>query len=247
MPTIRWLTTTAFFIAVPVFLLFSNVRIAALETRVYDYSFSHYDVEGVTGIDRPQLNRAAAEMVRYFEDDEPLLTTRVRIAGQEQALFSPQETIHMRDVKQLFQNVFFLQEVAFVYIVVYITAVFLWARERSLRKLALQCMQAGLFASVLMTIGAISMLVGFDSLFREFHVLSFSNDFWELDPSRDHLIQMFPQGFWFTVSVGVGIVTLLEAIGLAALGYFLYAWLSQPEPGPRVPRPRRSEARAPTN
>src|SRR4051794_27704528 len=109
MPTIRWITTGAFFLAVPIFLLFSNVRIVALEARVYDYSFSHYDVEAVTGIDRPQLDRAAAEMVRYFEDDEPLLTTRVRIGGVEQALFSPRETLHMRDVKQLFQNVFFLQ------------------------------------------------------------------------------------------------------------------------------------------
>ena len=245
MPTIRWITTGAFFLAVPIFLLFSNVRIASLEARVYDYSFSHYDVEAVTGIDRPQLDRAAAEMVRYFEDDEPLLTTRVRIGGVEQALFSPRETLHMRDVKQLFQNVFFLQEVAFVYIVAYVTAVFLWARERSLRKLALQCLQAGLFTAVLMGLGAVAMLVGFDSIFREFHMLSFSNDFWELDPTRDHLVQMFPQGFWFTVSVAVGVATIIEAVTLTALGYFVLSWLSQPEPRPRAARQRRTEARAP--
>jgi len=235
-PTIRWLTTGLFFMAVPLFLVLTNVRIAAMESRTYDYAFSHYDVEAVTGIDRAQLDRAAAEMVRYFQDNEPLLTTRVRIDGEEQPLFSPRETLHMRDVKQLFQNVFFLQEAAFAYIVAYVAAVFLWARERSLRGLAQQCMQAGLLTALLLTIGAVAVLVGFDSLFRQFHLVSFSNDFWELDPARDHLIQMFPQGFWFRVSFLVGLATVIEGLLLAAAGYFTLRWLSQPETRPRTVR-----------
>jgi integral membrane protein (TIGR01906 family) len=243
-PNVRWLTTTLFIISVPVFLVLTNVRIAATEARVYDYSFSHYDVEETTGIDRAQLDRAAAEMVRYFENNDPLLTTRVRIDGVEQPLFSARETLHMRDVKQLFQNVFFLQEVTFVYIVAYVSAVFLWARERSLRGLALQCMQAGLLTALLLTIGALAVLVGFDSLFREFHLLSFSNDFWELDPARDHLIQMFPQGFWFRVSFLVGLAGIIEGLALAAAGYFTLQWLSQPEPHPR---PRRRAAERPAS
>jgi integral membrane protein (TIGR01906 family) len=184
-------------------------------------------------------------MVRYFQDNEPLLTTRVRINGEEQALFSPRETLHMRDVKQLFQNVFFLQEATFVYIVAYVAAVFLWARERSLQKLALQCLQAGLLTALLLAIGAVAMLVGFDSLFREFHLLSFSNDFWELDPARDHLIQMFPQGFWFRVSFLVGLATIVEGLMLAGAGYFTLRWLNEPETRPRLPRRSASEP-APT-
>ncbi len=238
MPTIRWVTTGLFLLAVPLFLLLSNVRIAAMETRVYGYSFSTYNVEEVTGIDRAQLDRAAAEMVRYFENEEPLLTTRVRINGEEQPLFTPRETLHMRDVKELFQDTFFLQEVAFVYIVAYVATVFLWARERSLRRLAEQCVWAGVLTAALLGVAAVAMLVGFDSLFRQFHLISFSNDFWELDPSRDHLIQMFPQGFWFRVSLIVGMATVIEALALAGLGYAALVWLRQPEVGRAVPRPR---------
>ena len=39
----RWLATVLFVVAVPVFLLLSNVRVAAMEPRVYQYSFDRYD------------------------------------------------------------------------------------------------------------------------------------------------------------------------------------------------------------
>jgi integral membrane protein (TIGR01906 family) len=243
MPTIRWVTTGLFLLAVPLFLLLSNVRMAAMESRVYGYSFATYNVEEVTGIDRAQLDRAATEMIRYFENEEPLLTTRVRINGEEQPLFTPRETLHMRDVKELFRDAFFLQEVAFVYIVAYVAGVFLWARERSLQRLAQQCMWAGALTAALLAVGALGVLVGFDSLFRQFHLISFSNDFWELDPARDHLVQMFPQGFWFRVSFLVGLATIVEGLILAALGYFALAWLRQPEER-RASTRRRAESPA---
>ena len=70
---------------------------------------------------------------------------------------------------------------------------------------------------MILGLAAIAMLVGFDQLFLTFHMLSFSNDFWRLDPATDRLVQMFPQGFWFDVSIGVGVLTVLEG-GLVALG-----------------------------
>ena len=134
MQTLRWIATALFIASVPVFLLFSNVRVAAMEPRVSEYSFGHYDVETVTGVDRAQLDRAAREITRYFRNDQELLTSRVVVDGQEQALFSPREVLHMRDVKDLFQLTFRLHEIAFVYIVAYVAAVFLWSRERSIRR-----------------------------------------------------------------------------------------------------------------
>ena len=65
-----------FVAAVPVFLLLSNVRIAATEPRVLEYSFAQYDADERTGIDRAQLDRAAIEIVRYFRNDEALLSIR---------------------------------------------------------------------------------------------------------------------------------------------------------------------------
>ena len=225
MLTLRWTATALFVVAVPVFLLLTNVRVAAMEPRVSGYAFDRYDAVGRTGVERAELDRAAQDIARYFRDDEPLLTTRVVIDGREQALFTPREVLHMRDVKELFQSVFRLHEIAFVFIVAYVAAVVLWSRERSMRRLAEQCVAAGVATAGLLFLGAGAVLVGFDALFQRFHVFSFANDFWLLDPSRDRLIQMFPRDFWFDVTLAIGVLTLLEGAALALLGYAYLRWL----------------------
>ncbi len=62
---------------------------------------------------------------------------------------------------------------------------------------------------------AVASLFDFNWLFTQFHLLSFSNDFWLLDPSTDYLIMLFPEGFWFdAVIVIFGLMALLAlAIG----------------------------------
>ncbi len=237
----RWLAAALFIICVPVFLLLTNVRIAAAEERVYGYGFSAYNIVAVTGIERPQLDRAAHEIVQYFGSDDPnsLLDIRVQVGSESQPLFNEREVIHMRDVKRLFQFFFHVHEVAFAYILVYVAGVYLWSREQSLRRLARQAVIAGSATAVALTLAAMAMLVGFDQLFVGFHMLSFSNDFWQLNPATDRLVQMFPEGFWFDVSIGVGVLTIVEG-GLVALGGYAYIeWGER-----RAERRRRTRLRA---
>lgn len=68
---------------------------------------------------------------------------------------------------------------------------------------------------------AAAMLLAFHLLFTQFHLLSFTNDLWMLDPRTDRLLLMFPDGFWFDVALGVGILTFLEALLIALLGYIV--------------------------
>jgi integral membrane protein (TIGR01906 family) len=131
-------------------------------------------------------------------------------------------------VKQLFQYVFMLQELAFAYVVAYIAAVFLWAQERSLFRLASYLVRGGLLTAALLAAAAVVSSAGFDTLFRGFHLVSFANDFWLLDPSRDRLIQMFPRDFWFTVTIAVGIAAVLEGLLVALAGYGLRVLLNRP-------------------
>ncbi len=223
----RWGAAAIFLVALPLLLLLSNVRIAASEPAVFGYSFDRYDAVETTGVTRPELDRAARDIVRYFSDDQELLDIRVAIDGREQALFNPREVLHMRDVKSLFGGVFRLHELALVYVVGYVAAVFLWARERSMRHLARLVALGGGITVGTLVVASGGVLVGFDDLFRQFHVLSFSNDFWQLDPDRDRLIQMFPQGFWFDVTLGVGLLTMLEAALLSAIGLGYLAYLDR--------------------
>ncbi len=223
----RWVATACFIIAAPLFLVLTNVRIAATEERVYEYSFAQYNAEVVTGVDRAQLDGAAATIVDYFrtgESDE-LLDIRVVVNGQEEALYNQREILHMRDVKDLMQLTFRVHEISFVFLVGYVVVVFLWTRERALRQLAVQTIVAGASTVVLLGVGAIAVVLGFDRLFEQFHLLSFSNDFWRLNPATDRLIQMFPEGFWFDVTLGVGVLTAIEGglVAMLGLGYLVWS------------------------
>ena len=82
----------------------------------------------------------------------------------------------------------------------------------------------GLLTLGLLIVVGLFALVGFDSLFLKFHQLSFSNDFWQLDPRRDYLIIMFPQGFWFDATMRVAATAVGGAVTLAGVsgGYLLY-------------------------
>lgn len=219
MQAARWSATTLFIVAVPIFLVLTNVRIAAVEQRVHGYSFTKYEASEITGIDRPQLDYAAREIIRYFRNDEDILTIRVTVDGVENPLFSPREVFHMRDVKHLIRNTFRIHEIAFVYILMYVSAVFLWSAERPLTGLARHSLIAGTVTVTLLGVSAVGVLVGFDELFRQFHVISFANDLWQLSPKHDHLIQMYPRGFWFDITLAVGLISALEGAVIALMGY----------------------------
>jgi integral membrane protein (TIGR01906 family) len=208
---VRGLATALFIIAIPLALIGTNVRYIANEQRVYEYAIDQYNTPATTGIARGDLVRASTELRAYFNNNAEFINTTVTQGGREVALFNERETLHLKDVKSLFHLTFALQEVALVYVMAYVVGVFVWARERPLRTLAFHTLGGGLLTIAI--IGALGGLAisGFDQTFERFHMIAFSNNLWQLDPRTDHLVQMFPEGFWFDVTMFVGLLTLGEA------------------------------------
>jgi integral membrane protein (TIGR01906 family) len=226
---VRYLRSLALFLFVaslPVTLVTTNVRFAANEGRLYEYGFSKYDVETKSGLPREEISRAGRELRHYFNSDEDTVRILVEEEGGEVSLFNERETAHLRDVKDLFQLTFGIQELGVAYAFTYVVGVFIWAREGSLRRLATQVLVGSLVAIVaILALSAVALL-GFDRAFEQFHFIAFNNDLWRLDPRTDRLIQMFPQGFWFDASMVVGLLTLAEA-ALLALCSGLYLGLTR--------------------
>jgi len=67
-------------------------------------------------------------------------------------------------------------------------------------------------------------LLGFDQLFWQFHLISFANELWMLDPATDYLIMLFPQGFWYDATIFCALTTtgLAIILGGVAGGYLLF-------------------------
>jgi integral membrane protein (TIGR01906 family) len=238
--------------SIPVALATTNIRVAANEPRLYDYSIERYDAPAVADIPQEDLERANRDLIRYFnDDDQRFVRVVVRdTEGREISLFNPRETAHLADVKNLFQKVFFVQEASLIYALAFVVLAFIWAAEAPLRSLATSLLVGSALTAGLVAVAGLVALVGFDDVWLRFHFLAFANDLWRLDPATDHLIQMFPRDFWLDATLLVGGSTALEALALAGLsGLYLYCtrplaqveteWTSAtPERAPRDGLPR---------
>lgn len=239
MRILQRLASVAYVVALPVLLVTTNIRIAAGDVWFYERGFREHDASGVTGIALPELDRAAGDIVRYFEDDAGTLRIIVDRGGEEVSLFNQRETEHMRDVKSLMRLIFRIHEVALAIVLSSVATRYLWAWERPLRQLAVESLAGlGLGLAAVAVVGAFA-LTGFDSAWNRFHELAFSNDLWQLDPATDRLIQMFPEAFWQEMTYLVGIATLVEGavIAVAALAGLLVSRrrrlaLAMPQPAP---------------
>jgi integral membrane protein (TIGR01906 family) len=226
----RTLATLVFIVALPVAVVTTNIRLLANAPVVYGYAFDRYGAEDATGLSRADLDSTAKALRQYFNNDERTFYHTVTEGGLPGPVFNARETRHMQDVKQLFVWVNRFQEFSVVFVLAYVVAFFVWARDGNVRQLAAQSL-IGLGLGTLVVGGvAVVAAFGFDAAFTRFHELFFSNNLWQLDPDRDHLIQMFPQGFWRDITIALGAMCAIEA---ALIGSFAGIYLLSTRDGQR--------------
>jgi integral membrane protein (TIGR01906 family) len=132
-------------------------------------------------------------------------------------LFNEKEILHMYDVKQLVKMVYSVQLYAAISIIIACLLLFVDSSRKWKQTMPRYFMKGGWLTFSVVLFVALLAVVGFDRLFLYFHLVSFSNDLWILDPRHDYLIAMFPQGFFFDSTVAIAILTLLEGAFLGLL------------------------------
>ena len=233
---LRTLIIGAFIILAPVALITSTIRFAVSEQAVYDYSVRNHGAERASGISEDELIAANREIRDYLvtEDPGPLAPTVTNIFGEEEALFTAEETIHMTDVRNLVRAMFTVQILAVASVLTLVVVmIMLWP----VRVLAAAMLYgATLTVGFLVSVGFLAT-VGFDAAWSQFHGIAFTNDFWQLDPDTDHLIQMYPEAFWQEVTLAIGLLLTLQAAVMAAVSA-LYLYLTRDHSGVIEARPR---------
>ena len=214
---VRAVVTLLFVVAVPVLLIAASVAWAVNDLGLYARGFDKYDIPTVTGIEREDLVQVGREIRSYFHSTQEPLDVRTRIYGREQVLFNYREVIHMADVKDLIWVVYGTGALALLFMSG-VGVVGFVRKGRSFTPALCRRILWGAEATVglVALVGLISLVV-FDQLFLLFHRVSFANDFWQLDPRRDFLVMMFPEGFWLDATLFVAFLTLGGAALLAGV------------------------------
>ena len=222
---LRRVAVVLFVAAVPVFLIASNVRWVINAPLLYSYGFDKHDIVERTGIERSELLSAARQIRDYFNNGEEFLVVSVVQRGvQVPSLFNSREILHMKDVKGLVRGVYRIQEATGAYLAVFAVVGLIGWRRRFLPHLARYVGLGGAATLGLAVLAGVGALIGFERLFLVFHLVSFSNDLWQLDPRRDYLLIMFPGGFFLDATIWIAGSTVVEALVLAAVPVVFLGW-----------------------
>ncbi len=210
----KWL----FILGMPILLLSGSIAAAINSAWWYEYEFEKNGISQVTGLSPTELDKAATGLISYFNSGEEYISLTVTKDGQPFQLFNEREIVHLKDVKALFWLDYRLLAGTLAYALIY-AGFALWRRTKPQLASGL-AWGSGLTLALMLALG-VGALFDFDQLFIQFHLLSFSNDFWQLDPARDYLIMLVPQGFWYDTFFFIAVGTAAMAVALGGVGWYL--------------------------
>ena len=209
-----------FVLAIPLVLITSAVRITINTPLLYSYGFAANEIPRTTGIENKELISAARQIRDYFNNDNQFLNVRVSVSGILRALYNAREIRHMEDVKRLVRGVYGIQIIAILYLTGFGAISLAAAPGRYPRELFRLFRWGAVLTLALVILAGLASLLNFNQVFYNFHIISFDNDLWQLDPSRDYLIAMFPQQFFFLATVAIALGVIIAATALFSIASF---------------------------
>jgi integral membrane protein (TIGR01906 family) len=205
-----YVASVIFILCVPFFLITSNIRWVANDLQLYEDGFEKYDVSQDTGLSDEELVNISKGVINYFNSG---------VISNTMDIFSGEEIIHLRDVRDIIQLCYIIQWTTLGYISLFITAGFIYKRRQFFHLFNI-VVAAGSIASILgIAVIGIAALVDFNWLFVTFHRLFFSNDLWI---SSGYLPRIYTEGFFYDAAKILAIATVLEALLLGVItGFFI--------------------------
>ena len=162
-----------------------------------------------------ELEKAATGLISYFNSADEYISLTVVKDGEPFELFNEREVVHLKDVKGLIRLDYWVLLGTLIYALGYALVSLFWRKDW--RRLAWGMVGGGGITLVLMLALGLGTLLNFDQLFLQFHLISFANELWLLDPTKDYLIMLFPLGFWYDTALFCALATAGLAIILGGV------------------------------
>ncbi|OPL07373.1 MAG: hypothetical protein AVO33_05555 [delta proteobacterium ML8_F1] len=195
-----------------VFILSSVVEIYAFNHGYYLEEFEKHQVAKRTDLSGEGIWYASERIIAYLKGDMDSLD----ISYEGVRVFNDKELAHMVDVKEIFNFMGLIKNLAVL------LAVLIVATSKNIRILWLGLRDTLMISLVAGTALLFLISRDFTGAFIQFHEIFFSNELWLLDPGRDRLIQMLPEGFFMDMATAIVITYLSLVIPLGIFGQIKY-------------------------
>ena len=169
-----------FILSLPVLFLAASVAWGFNSSWIYEYGFNKYRVSEAAALPPSELGKAARGTIAYFNSRDQFVQITVTKDGKPFELFSMQEQIHLRDVKQLVWFDYRVLLTTSVFVLGYVLVSIFWGRGQYRRHLARSLIWgSGLTLALIVVVGS-AVVLGFDWLWQQFHFVAFTNDSWSV-------------------------------------------------------------------
>lgn len=222
MTILQRIAQVAILIALPVFLVLTNVRLLVGETYLrYEYGKPSFpEPTRFTEKERMAFARAS---VNYLLSDAGI-EALAELADELGPIYNKRELRHMEDAKVLANRAFAVH--VFLGVLMLVLLGGLVYQGGQARRVALRGLLGGAVLTWMLLVGLTALVVlSFDWFFVRFHLIFFEGETW-LFPATDSLIRLFPPQFWFDASIVIGLLTLVEAAVVGGVARLLMRRIS---------------------
>ena len=198
----------------PVFLIAINVVYVTDSDWLYTYNWWRNGIPERTGLPVSELDSAADQIKDYFANDAERLDVRVNTSPGEVSLFDEREILHMIDVKELIRLVAAVSVWTGIVLAICAVVGLTIRRREFFASLSRWLRWCALVWGILIAAVVVIAIIDFTWIFTQFHLLSFANDLWQLDPFRHYLLLLFPERFFLEATLFIALLTVIEFAGL---------------------------------
>ena len=202
-----------FAVCLPLLLIAGNVIYVTNSDWLYSYGWWRNEVPDRTGLSVSQLDGIADEIKGYFNNNEDLLDVRVNSSQGEIEVFTEREVLHMIDVKDLMRVVAQSTLWTGLGMLMAVIVGVVVRRRDVFNAISSWIRWSALIWGVAVGALVVASLINFGWVFTQFHLLSFANDLWLLDPYRDYLLLLFPERFFLEATLFVAVLAVIEFLG----------------------------------
>ena len=203
------LFNAALFLAI----LLSNALIIINTDSFYEFEFNKNNTSLKTGINHNDLFIVVDNIQDFFnEKSNEKIQMTTYINGIEKNLFNSKEIRHMIDVKNLILNIKLFNYLLWTTVIVILLIKISLSKDKILNTFRIIAKSYFIYSVSILISALILLALSFRWIFYFFHIISFNNNLWILDPRTDYLIKIFEEVFFMDAAILIGILTLSYSI-----------------------------------
>jgi integral membrane protein (TIGR01906 family) len=229
--SMRLLARLFVIVAIPTFLLLTNVRLVMSEAYVrWEYSKPGFPPADLLSAEVRYT--AAVTTMDYVRGAKPLQAI-IDLSDGSRKLYNEREIRHLIDARNVATGALVFNVLSLV--VITIGGLYLSRREG--RRGLLGALRAGSVFTMVLLLGLAAIaLINFNWFFTKFHQVFFEGNTWLFLPT-DTLIQLYPLPFWFDAAMLLSALTIAEAL---IIGLATWFWLNTRSPAVSLVGTRRT-------